>query len=122
MEEEASASVNVVGSKVNAPEDYKLTSEFTAPSKLTFSNNDITVDTKGTTSIVNSPKDIEALEKAQIEKSDEEDEDEDEDEDEEERLTIGDNVTLDIIDVNDLNKPAPNIELNPPVLDFEILH
>ena len=111
---------NVVGSAINTPEDYKQTSEFTAPSKLTFSNNDITVDTKGTTSIVNSPKDIEALEKARIEKSDEEDEDEDEDE--EERLTIGDNVTLDIIDVNDLNKPAPNIELKPPVLDFEILH
>jgi hypothetical protein len=111
---------NVVGSGINASEEFKQTSEFSAPSKLTFSNNDITVDTKGTTSIVNSPKDIEALENAQKEKSN--DEDEDDDEDEEERLTIGDNVTLDIIDVNDLNKPVTNMELKPPVLDFEILH
>jgi hypothetical protein len=37
-----------------------------------------------------------------------------------ERLVIGDNVKLDVFDVNDLNKPS-TVELAPPVLDFEVL-
>ena len=120
---QATSAANAASSSINAPEEFKQTSEFTAPSKLTFSNNDIMVDTKGTTSIVTSAKDettLSALENARKEKSDEEEEDDDEEEDE--RLTIGGNVTLDIIDVNDLNKPAATMELKPPVLDFEILH
>ena len=38
-----------------------------------------------------------------------------------ERLIIGENVTLDIIDINDLNKAAEKVELKPPILDFEVL-
>ena len=45
----------------------------------------------------------------------------DEDDEEDERLTIGDNVTLDIIDINDLNKAASKVDLSPPVLEFEVL-
>jgi hypothetical protein len=104
----------------NDIEDYKKTTDFTAPSKLSFSNDDTMVDIKGNTSIVNSPKDdknLEELEKARALKEAEDDEDDDEDE----RLTIGENVTLDIIDINDLNKAAAKVELKPPVLDFEIL-
>jgi len=100
--------------------EFKQTSDFTAANKLSFSNNDIAVDVQGVSSIINSPKDeknLEALEAARaLEQSDDEDEDE--------RLTIGENVTLDIIDVNDLNKSASSaskIDLKPPELDFEIL-
>ena len=101
-------------------EEYKQTTDFTAPSKLSFSNNDIVVNTQGDTSIVNAPKDeknLEALEKSRAEL----DGDGDDDNDDSERLTIGDNVTLDIIDVNDLNKAASKIDLAPPTLEFEVL-
>ena len=74
------------------------------------------VDTAGATSIVNAPKDeknLEEIEKARaLAQVDEDDEDE--------RLTIGENIKLDIIDINDLSKPA-TVNLSPPVLDFEIL-
>ena len=103
-------------------EEYKKTSDFTTPS-LSFSNDDTLVDTKGNTSIVNSPKDdknLEALEKARALIAANEDDDEDDDY-QDERLTIGENVTLDIIDINDLNKAAEKVELKPPILDFEVL-
>jgi len=103
-------------------EEYKKTSEFTLPNKLSFSNDDTFVDTKGNTGIINSPKDdknLEALEKARALTAANEDDDDDDYEDE--RLTIGENVTLDIIDINDLNKAAEKVELKPPILDFEVL-
>jgi len=107
-------------------EEYKKTSEFTIPSKLSFSNDDTFVDTKGNTGIINSPKDdknLEALEKARalIASNDDDDDDDDDDDYEDERLTIGENVTLDIIDINDLNKAAEKVDLKPPILDFEVL-
>jgi hypothetical protein len=121
----ADASTNKVAVAVAAAadttfmEEFKQTSEFTAPTKLTFSNNDIVVDTKGDTSIINAPKDeknLEALEKSRAELE------EDTDDEDNERLKIGDNVTLDITDINDLNRAAASkIDLAPPTLDFEIL-
>ena len=84
--------------------------------KISFSDDDTLVDTSGTTSIVNAPKDeknLEEIEKARALAQVDED-------DEEERLTIGENIKLDIIDINDLSKPA-TVNLSPPVLDFEIL-
>ena len=105
-------------------EEYKKTSDFTIPSKLTFSNDDTFVDTKGNTGIINSPKDdknLEALEKARALIAANEDDDDDDDDYDDERLTIGENVTLDIIDINDLNKAAEKVELKPPILDFEVL-
>ena len=47
--------------------------------------------------------------------------DDDDGDEEGERLSIGENIKLDITDINDLNK-ASIISLQPPVLDFEILH
>ena len=85
-----------------------------ADTKISFADDDTLVDIVGNTSTVNAPKDeknLEELEKARALAQEEEDEDE--------RLTIGENVKLDIIDINDLNKPT--IDLKPPVLDFEIL-
>ena len=84
----------------------------TNENKITFSDNDTAVDITGITSIINSPKDEKNLEELEESRAFADDEDEDE------RLTIGDNIKLDIIDINDLNKP---VELKPPVLDFEIL-
>ena len=102
--------------KEEKKEEYKETTDFGLNGKISFADDDMMVDTSGTTSIVNAPKDeknLEELEKtralAQVEE-----------EDEEERLTIGENIKLDIIDINDLSKPA-TVNLSPPVLDFEIL-
>jgi hypothetical protein len=120
-EEEEKTSTALAREKI---EEYKQTTGFgvgggadTENSKISFADDDIAVDTKGNTTIINSPKDeknLEELEKtralSQL----------DDDDDEEERLTIGENVKLDIIDINDLNKAA-SVELKPPVLEFEIL-
>jgi len=84
----------------------------TNENKITFSDNDTAVDIKGITSIINSPKDEKNLEELEESRAFADDEDE------EERLTIGDTIKLDVIDINDLNKP---VELKPPVLDFEVL-
>jgi len=94
-------------------EEYKQTTDF---GKISFADDDTIVDTTGATSIVNAPKDeknLEEIEKARALAQVDED-------DEEERLTIGENIKLDIIDINDLSKPA-TVNLSPPVLDFEIL-
>ena len=114
-----------------AIEDIKKTTSFSKEDtkdedgndkiKLSFSDNDEFVDTKGNTGIINSPKDeknLEELEKArELERANMAD---DEDEDDE-RLVIGDNVKLDILDINDLDKASSKIDLKPPVLDFEVL-
>jgi hypothetical protein len=84
----------------------------TTENKITFSDNDTAVDITGITSIINSPKDEKNLEELEESRAFADDEDEDE------RLTIGDTIKLDVIDINDLNKP---VELKPPVLDFEVL-
>ena len=111
-----------------AIEDFKQTTSFTKEDtidenenvKLSFSDNDAFIDTKGNTGIINSPKDeknLEELEKArEIERASMAD-----DEDDEERLIIGDSVKLDILDINDLDKAANKVDLKPPVLDFEVL-
>jgi hypothetical protein len=97
-------------------EEYKQTTDFGTNGKISFAEDDTMVDTAGATSTVNAPKDeknLEELEKARALAQVDED-------DEEERLTIGENIKLDIIDINDLSKPA-TVNLSPPVLDFEIL-
>jgi hypothetical protein len=104
-------------------DEYKKTNDFLAPSKLSFSDADTLVDTTGQSSIVAASKDEKVLEELEKNRKEMQSimEDDEEDEDDDERLVIGDNVTLDIIDVNDLNKAAAKVELKPPVLDFEIL-
>jgi hypothetical protein len=99
--------------------EYKETTNFgEANTKISFADSDTMVDVKGTTSLVNAPKDEKNLE--ELEKARALAHVDDDDDDEDERLTIGENVKLDIIDINDLNKAA-TVELKPPVLDFEIL-
>jgi len=111
-------------------EEFKQTTNF---GKLSFSDADTLLDESGKESVMTVSKDKENLDKLERErktsnfnKPEENDEetdnenDDDDDEDKSERLIIGDNVKLDVIDVNDLNKPS-TVELAPPLLDFEIL-
>ena len=103
--------------KENLPE-YKQTSDYT---KLSFADDDSVMDEKGNTSFVNSPKDeknLEELERNRVSLQSINDDDDDEESDG--RLTIGENIKLDVVDVNDLNRET-RVELAPPVLDFEVL-
>ena len=83
---------------------------------IKFSNIDKAVDTNGSESDIAAPKDIKHL--ADLQKRREAEDMDDDDDDE--KLNIGDNISLDISDVNDLNKSL-KLE-SPPVLDsVEIL-
>jgi hypothetical protein len=109
-------------------EEYKQTSDFSDTDKttLSFSDKDSVLDVSGKETVVNVSKDEENL--AKIEKKHEEsdfnkrvnDDADDDNDDESERLVIGDNIQLDVFDVNDLNKPS-TIDIEPPALDFEVL-
>jgi hypothetical protein len=105
--------------------EFKQTSDFADKSKISFTDNDSFIDTKGNTGIINSPKDeenLEALAKTrELAAAALEAEEDDYDDDDEERLIIGDNINLDIMDINDLNAATAKIDLSPPVLDFEVL-
>tara|TARA_R110001592_G_scaffold132102_1_gene346304 strand:+ start:3483 stop:4685 length:1203 start_codon:yes stop_codon:yes gene_type:complete len=81
---------------------------------IKFSNTDTTVDSDGTESLISAPKDIKHLEDLQRRRQDEED---DEDDD---KLQIGDSISLEISDVNDLSKPI-KLESAPVLEDIEIL-
>ncbi len=86
-----------------------------AQTRLSFSDIDKTVDMRGIESSVSAPKTLERLESLALLKAHtEEDEDEESDEDED-RLKIGGDISLDISDVNDLNRPIKI--LPPPILD-----
>ena len=97
--------------------EYKQTTDYT---KLSFADDDSVMDEKGNTSFVNSPKDEKNLEELEKNRVSLQSSNDDDDEEADERITIGENVKLDIIDINDLNKAA-TVELAPPVLDFEVL-
>jgi hypothetical protein len=100
--------------------EYKETTNFGIGSenKISFADADTVVDVTGNSSVVNAPKDEKNLE--EIEKARALVKQEEEDDEEDERLTIGGPVKLDVIDINDLNKPS--VDLKPPiVLDFEVL-
>ena len=96
-----------------------VAAEVAADTKISFSNTDFLVNTEGEKSTVTAPKDETTLAEIAKERSLIE-ENKDDEEEEDERLFIGDNVDLDITDINDLNKSAA-VALKPPVLDFEIL-
>ena len=89
--------------------------------QLTFSDVDKSVDTMGNEENLNAPKNIAYLEDlASKRRFDDEDEDEYENEDED-SLTIGDTITLDVTDINDLND-KDSLKLNELVLnDIEVL-
>ena len=87
--------------------------------RLSFSDVDKAMDIKGVETTVEAPKTIERLESLALMKAQAPSYDGDDDDDDE-RLKIGGNITLEISDINDLNRPL-NI-LPPPILDdIEIL-
>ena len=87
------------------------------PENIKFSNTDTAVDSNGSESLISAPKDIKHLEDLQKRREEEEEEDGEDDDD---RLQIGDNISLEISDVNDLNKPL-KLESAPVLDDIEIL-
>ena len=84
---------------------------------LRFSNTDEKISTSNVKETVDAPKDIDTLERISSERAAAADDDDDDD-----KLTIHDNgnVTLDILDVNDINQP---VSLNDDVLipDIEVI-
>ena len=86
--------------------------------KIQFSDVDNAVDIVGNRTNIDAPKTIERLEQLSLDKQ--KNIQYGEDEDEPEKLTIGENISLDIFDINDLDKPM-NLR-GPPILDdIEIL-
>ena len=86
--------------------------------KIQFSDIDNTIDNVGNRSTVSAPKTIERLNQLSIEKEKNIQYKDDNDE-EYEKLTIGENVNLDIFDINNLD--SMNLR-EPPILDdIEIL-
>jgi len=80
--------------------------------KLSFSDVDKAIDTKGNESFIDAPKTIERLETLALLNATK---DQEEDEDNEDRLKIGGDISLDITDINDLNRSQKL--LPPPLLD-----
>ena len=86
-----------------------------AQTRLSFSDIDKAVDMRGIESSVSAPKTLERLESLALLKAHTEEDEDDESDDDEERLKIGGDISLDISDVNDLNRPIKI--LPPPILD-----
>jgi|TARA_B110000483_G_scaffold103457_2_gene126217 hypothetical protein len=85
--------------------------------QLTFSDVDNSVDTMGNEENLDAPKNIEYLEDLASKRS----YDDEDDEEDEELITIGDTITLDVTDINDLND-KDSLKLNELVLnDIEVL-
>jgi hypothetical protein len=86
--------------------------------KIQFSDVDNAVDIIGNRTNIPAPKTLERLEQLAMEKQ--QNINYGSDDDETEKLTIGENISLDIFDINDLDKPM-NLR-GPPILDdIEIL-
>ena len=90
------------------------------PSNIAFSDVDSTMDTNGVEGSINAPKDIERLEKIAFDANERRKAEEAEYDDEDDMpLTIGQEVKLEIADVNDLNR---DVAIKPiPLLDVETL-
>ena len=88
----------------------------TPPENVSFNDTDNAIDIAGNKSTIVAPKTDERLERIAAIAAERRKEEEDDDED---QLTIGDEVKLELDEINDLNKPLAII---PPVLDdIEIL-
>jgi len=98
----------------NMNNDIYDTNDDTDSDNIKFSNTDTTVDSDGKESLISAPKDIKHLEDLQRRRQEEEEDDEDD------KLQIGDNISLEISDINDLNKQL-KLESAPVLGDIEIL-
>jgi len=116
VEKASVAQASVTQAQAQAPEPLITVDK--SQTRLSFSDIDKAMDTKGVETMVEAPKTIERLESLASMKNNLDDDDDDDDDDE--RIKIGGDITLDISDVNDLNRPIKI--LPPPILDdIEIL-
>ena len=108
--------------KIEELQDTAIDETDNLNNNLTFSDLDKAVDVMGNEENLSAPKDIEHLENLAKEREQEiEYEDEDEYEDDE-KITIGKNINLDTMDVENLNNDDDNIKLNDLILnDVEVL-
>ena len=82
---------------------------------LTFSDNDTAFDTQGSQTTISAPKDIERLEKISIKNSEKRKREEEEEEEEEggdERIQIGEPISLNVNDIDNLNASINNVSDN----------
>ena len=109
--------VPITQSSVQSPAPAVASQNLERP-KIQFSDVDNAVDIIGNRTNIEAPKTIERLEQLAMNKQ--KNIHYGEDDDEPEKLTIGENISLDIFDINDLEKPM-NLR-GPPILDdIEIL-
>ena len=108
--------VDVTHEKEQSPDE----SEKTNNASLKFSDIDSKVDDAGSEEQVEVSKDIEAIEERNEINFKAREEEEDDDGDDEESLKIGEDVNLELVDVNDLNKAA-TINENIILDDVEVL-
>ena len=85
---------------------------------IQFSDDDNVIDTEGSESVVNAPKTINRLEQISHENNERRKLEEAEEE-EEDNIKIGDNIQLNLTEINDLTKGA--VVNPPPSLDIEVL-
>ena len=113
---QASAAQTLV--QASAAQQQQTTIKSLERPKIQFSDVDNAVDIVGNRTSIDAPKTIERLEQLSLDKQ--KNIQYGDDEDEPEKLTIGENISLDIFDINDLDKPM-NLR-GPPILDdIEIL-
>jgi len=103
----------VIVKEAAGPGVVKEPAQDLSQTRLSFSDVDKAMDTKGNETIIEAPKTVERLESLALMKSQTPSYDDDDDDDE--RLKIGDNIKLEISDINDLNRPLTL--LPPPILD-----
>jgi hypothetical protein len=116
----SSPSVSVSSPSVSSPSQEQSPSQEHSQSRLSFSDIDNAIDTTGVETKIDAPKTIERLESLAFSKS-ALSHDSDDDDDDNERIKIGGNISLEISDINDLNRPLHL--LPPPILDgIEVLH
>ena len=90
------------------------------PDRISFNDNDTAVDITGQETTVNAPKTVERLEKIAHEANERRKAEEaEEDDDDDLPLKIGEEVRLELADINDLNRPVD--VRPPPVLNVETL-
>ena len=89
------------------------------PDRISFNDTDTAVDITGTETQVNAPKTVERLEKIAHDASVRRKAEEAEEDDDDMPLKIGEEVRLELADINDLNRPVD--VRPPPVLNVETL-
>lgn len=81
------------------------------PDSISFNDTDTAVDVSGFETEVNAPKTVERLEKIAYEANERRKEEEEEEEEDDMPIKIGEEVRLELADINDLDRP---IDIRPP--------